>query len=525
MRLRSINFFTTSVTLASLTMLATTQIPSAALAEKPELPYSVTEEAPTITEYTAEPVTLTSPTQTTTIAPENSPYSVLYGAILKTQQQPIQLEDVLNRVAEENLLIKRQHQQYKVERANFYKALIDPLPDIKGIYSHRRFQGVIQLFGNATLNIYQTSIEPKILVRQHIDLGGKQIFNMLGTRRQAQAAESLVKQTHQERLASATQAYYQFLEGLFTKEVSLKGIDEADEQVRISEARLKQGVGTRLEVMQAKALQAQRFQDLINAERDIAVQEEMLLNLMNIDSTVQLVPQADTPLPYRLLPDGTTAQTLTQQALKQHPELEALRLQEKALKWQSRSVLSDILPSVDLDAYVSYRGPYYDSLGLTRSAGIYAETHFGDKLGLKIPVNYIGAHRQLTAKRLEMADTQRNIESMVMNAMLDNARSEQQIFATQREKEASEEAYRLATQRYKVGVGTQVDMLQAARSASTSRANWVQAVMDFNRAQVELLKTTGQVTIPNLLGDLSTPAPTPVQSLPSPSTPLQGDTP
>ena len=466
-------------------------------------------------EYVAEPITLlgsdsgsgsgSKPTQQTisTPTPANSPYSVLYGAILKTQQQPIALDDILQRVAQENLLIQRKHQSYKVERVNFYKALIDPLPDIKGVYSHRRFQGVIQLFGNETLNIYQTSIEPKLLVRQHIDLGGKQIFNMLGTRRQAQATESLLQQTQQDRLAQSAQAYYQFLESLFTKDASLKGIDEADEQVRISEARLKQGVGTRLEVLQAKSLQAQRFQELIDAEKAIATQEETLLNLMNLPITIQLVPQADAPIPYRLLTEETSVQSLTQQALKEHPELQALKYEEKALKWKSRSALSDIIPSVDLDAYISYRGPYYDSLGLTRSAGISIETQLGDKLGLKIPVNYLGAHRELTAKRLQLQEAKRNLESLIIKAMLDNAQSEQQIHATQREKEASEEAYRLASRRYKVGVGTQVDMLQAARSASTSRAKWVKAVMAFNRAQVELLKTSGQITIPNLLGDLT----------------------
>lgn len=455
--------------------------------------------------YSAKPTSMTPPQQpnaATVQKPIQSPYNLLYGAILKTEAMPISLDDVLTRVAKENLFIRRKIADERIERSNFYTQLIDPLPDFKGIYGHRRFQGAIQLFGNDTLIIRQTSIEPRIAVRQHIDLGGKQVFNILQARKKVQAAESMVESTLQQRLAESAETYYRFLEALFVKESAELGVEEADAQIKIAEARLNQGVGTRLETMQATSLHAQRVQALIEAEKSIATEEEALLNAMNLNSTLQLMSQTHQPTQQRLLPTSTKTADLIAHSQSSHPELQTLRRQEEALKWGSRSVLSDILPSVNLDAYVSYKGPYYDSLGLTRSAGLSVETQLFDKLGLKVPVAYLGAKRQLEAKRLETEHLIRNLSSKIMNAQLENARSEQQIIATEQEKNAAEEAYRLATQRYKIGVGTQIDMLEAARSASDSRAKWVQAIMSFNRAQVDLLTSSGQVTIPNLLGHL-----------------------
>lgn len=417
--------------------------------------------------------------------------NTLEGILVKTAPYPIDLKTVLELADLQNLSIAQDRMGKKVASARFYQSLSEFLPDFYAQYGHSRFNGVVQIFGNETLKIYQTAIEPQFGVTYRVYPGGKTLFDALAARRTVNASQSLLKQTYQEQLATAVENYYSFLEAQMKLEFVKLSLDEAKEQLNVDESRYNIGVGTKLQVMQAKTQVAQRTLDVVLAEGTVAKAQQALLNTLNLDTSVKLTSNPLDAAPTRLIDDLPTVEQLTTIAIKNHPWLKKLQKEEKALRWQSRSVVSEVIPYADLNAYFSYRGPAHDKLGLNRYGGVMVKTQFGDNAGLSIPTRWLEQHRLIKQKQLEIEAAIRNVETEVINAYMDSLAADSAVEATKNAKYSSEEAYRLAKGRYQAGVGILLDVLTAQSDLNTARSNLVESVMAFNRAQVQLVKALG----------------------------------
>ncbi len=431
---------------------------------------------------------------------------VLMGSltkIMKTESFPIHLETVLQLVEKQNLFLARQRMGAKIEKSRFYQSLAEFLPDFKGTYDQRRFQGVVQLFGNQTLAIRQTVIEPGMSLNYRLHPGGKTVFDALASRRRVNASQSLVKETYQQQLARAVEGYYDLLGSQYLQDVAEKSLAEAQTQVTIDKARFAAGVGTRLEVMLSKTAEAKRRRELIDANNEIAKAEQALLNRLNLDVTIRLVANKEDVTQHRLILSSISPNLLMTQALKKHPALKRLKQELKSMRWESRSVLSEAVPAVDLNAGVSYRGPHFDQLGLNRSGGFSVQTTLGDNGGLSIPTRWLEKHRLVKQKRLEQQAQIREIESAVINAHLDSQSSEQAILAASEEQSSAQESVRLSLGRYKAGVGIQLDVLTSEASLSRARSTWIQSVIAFNKAQIQLLEAMGEISKETLLHGFS----------------------
>ncbi len=416
---------------------------------------------------------------------------VLKGFLTKTEEYPIDLKTVLQLVDQQNLTLAQSRMGKKVQSARFYQSLSEFLPDFYGQYDQSRFNGVVQIFGNETVKIYQTRIEPQMGVTYRVYPGGKTLFDALSSRRQVNASESLVKQTFQQQLSTATQAYYDFLEAQMKLDFVQVGLDEAKEQMKVDESRYRVGIGTKLQVMQAKTQVAQRTRESILAKGAVEKAQQALLNTLNLDVSVSLTPNPLDAVPQRLIDTDTPVKKLILNAVINHPTVQRLQKEEKALRWQSRSVVSELVPYVDLNAYISYRGPAFDRLGLNRFGGLTARTQFGENSGLSIPLRWLEQHRLIKQKQLETKAAVRQIEQDVVNAHMDSIAEESAVEASRNERDAANEAYRLSKGRYKAGVGILLDVLNAQAALNQSRSNLVQSVMAFNKAQVRLLEAVG----------------------------------
>ncbi len=419
---------------------------------------------------------------------------ILLGRLIKTESFPINLKTVLKLVNEQNLRIAQNRMGAKVEKSRFYQNLAGFLPDCKGTYEQRRFQGVVQLFGNQTLSIRQTVIQPGMSLTHRLYPGGKRVFDTLASRRRVNASQSLVKESYQQQLSRAVEDYYSLLGAQYLQDFATKSLAEARAQVAIDEARFKAGVGTRLEVMLSKTAAAKRRRELIDANNGIAKAEQVLLNRLNLDVTIGLIADKADATQHRLIKKSVASDRLITQALKKHPALERLKNELKSMRWESRSVLSEALPSVDLNAAMSYRGPRFNQLGLNRSGGFSVQTTLGDNLGFSLPTRWLEKHRLVKQKRLEQEAQIRDIESATINAYLDSQSFEEAIEAANEEKASAEESFRLSMGRYKAGVGIQLDLLTAESALSQARAAWVQSVIDFNKAQIQLLESIGEIS-------------------------------
>lgn len=431
---------------------------------------------------------------------------VLTGTIIKVQEFPIDMPTVLKLVETQNLLLERDRLGSKIQSNLYYRSLSELLPDMQITYNQSRFQGVVQVFGNQTVPVYQTRIVPQFTARWTLYPGGQDVFTALAARQRAKGAKFQVSGTLQEQLTQAANEYYQLLAtGLQVANVNLS-IKEIQGQVALNEARLKAGVGTKLDLERAKSQLVGREQALIIAENDLAKAQQALLNRLNLDPSVGLVPPQVVAQPRPLVPLSVTSEQLVNRAIANNPDLQVTQAEINALKWEGRAVLSRILPAVTLQTYINGQGPTFDTLGLGRFGGLAVQADLLDNLGTSIPLDYRTKRLQVKQQTVQKLQQIRDIQTEVINAYLDSRASAKSVFAAQEQLVVAQEAYRLAFGRFRAGLGINVDVLDAQTALRDARTVVVRAILDFNQAQVRLLNALGDISSNNILNGMNATA-------------------
>lgn len=427
---------------------------------------------------------------------------VLTGTVIKIQEFPIDLPTVLKLVETQNLLLERDRLGAKIQSNLYYRSLSELLPDMQITYNQSRFQGVVQVFGSQTIPVYQTRIVPQLTARWTIYPGGQDVFNSLAAKQRAKGAKSQVISTLQDQLTLAANEYYQLLAaGIQVANVNLS-IREVQGQVNLNEARLKAGVGTKLDLERARSQLVGREQALIIAENELAKAQQALLNRLNLDPSVGLVPPQVIAQPRPLVPLSVTTEQLVNKAVLNNPDLKVTQAEINALKWEGRAVLSRILPAVTLQTYINGTGPEIGKLGLGRFGGLALQADLLDNLGTSIPLDYRTKRLQIKQQTVQKQQQIRDIQSEVINAYLDSRASAKSVFAAQEQLAVAQEAYRLAFGRFRAGLGINVDVLDAQTALRDARTVVVRAILDFNQAQIRLLNALGEVSTPHILNGI-----------------------
>jgi outer membrane protein TolC len=427
---------------------------------------------------------------------------VLVGSVVKVREYPIDLPVILKLVEAQNLPLQQDVLGAKINNNLYYRSLTDLLPDIQATYSQSRFQGAIQVFGSQTQSVYQTKLVPQLTARITIYPGGQDVFTALAARQRAKGAKFRVTDTLQEQLTQATNEYYSLLAAAIQVANVNLSIGEAQGQVNLNDARLRAGVGTKLDLERARSQLVQREQLLISAENDLAKAQQTLLNRLNLDPDVALVTPQVVAQPRLLVPLTVSTEQLVAKAITNNPALKITDTEIRALHDESKAVLSRLIPSVTLQTYINGTGPEIDKLGLGRYGGFALQTDFGDNLGLALPLDYRTKRLQIRQQEVLRRQQVRDIQTQVINSFLDTRASAKAVLAAQEELTVAQEAYRLAFGRFQAGLGINVDVLDAETTLNNARTAVVQSILSFNQAQVQLLRSLGEVSTNTLLNGL-----------------------
>lgn len=280
-------------------------------------------------------------------------------------------------------------------------------------------------------------------------------------------------------------------------------LQEADEQVRIARASLvetesslrdataleRAGIGTRFEQLQAQVDVANAQQDLVEALSQQQVVRRQLRQRLGLAETVNVAAADPVQVAGDWLPSLEESIVL---AYQNRAELEQQLVQREISQQQQRAALAELGPQVS--AFASYG--VQDTLN---QEGGLDDTY---QLGLRLNMNLFdgGATRARAAQEetnVAIAETQfANARNQVrleveqayftLQSSFENTRTATQAvdFAT--------EALRLARLRYRAGVGTQTEVLQAQSDLTQAEVNLLQAILGYNRSLASLQRAVGE---------------------------------
>jgi len=248
------------------------------------------------------------------------------------------------------------------------------------------------------------------------------------------------------------------------------------------------GVGTRLDTTRADVQLSRQQQALLVAanQRDLA--RLALLRAIGADFETDLVLTDDWT---RAIAAPPPLQAALEAARRQRPELTVLEQRLRLAELNIAAARAERLPTVEAQALGTESGNRVRDLEWSRTVA--AVVNVPLFTGRRIEARVAEAQAQRDQIRLQQNDTERQIEQEVRRALLafDSARGRVEL-ATQGVQLAQDEL-ELASDRFKAGVASSIEVDNAQTSLSTARDLRIDALADEAQARFDLARSTGEI--------------------------------
>lgn len=261
----------------------------------------------------------------------------------------------------------------------------------------------------------------------------------------------------------------------------------AQENVRITEARLRQGIVSRFDVLTAQTALSTAQQQLIGAQDQAGLAQADLSYLIGTDPDQALTLQTP-PLPP--LDQEINLRQTTQAAIGRRPEVRQATANIREARRLVKLAGSTLLPTLGLVAS-GERASIASQTAPQSYASVTAQ--------LAVPLDDGGATRSRVRSARVDVDTQvLTLDQVKLNVSLEvrqatlNIRSAQgQVASAQTGVVQGQEALRLAYLRYQGGLGTFLDVLNALAQLAQTRTNLANAQFLYQSGLAQLVRATG----------------------------------
>jgi outer membrane protein len=339
-----------------------------------------------------------------------------------------------------------------------------------------------------------------LLVRQPLLRGAgpnATYFDLTNSRR-AQETQKRSYELGRQRLAiQATSAFYNVIAQRQLLTVSRQSLRRSQSLLRASEARLKVGLASKLDVFRAELQAAQTEDSLVRSEAALESALEQLRSLLALPPGDPVEP------PSVSLMETATAEPEPLEALVVRALENRIELREaRDLVADSRRSLSlakqNLLPQLDATLAVTRLGggPSFTdawnaadtrtTFGLTTS---YPLERSADK------ANRALAELDLAARQRALRQRELDVEAEVRSAVREILRIRKSVDLQKQAVAVAAQQRRLATLRYERGLASNFDVVDAEGSLVLARSALVGLLASYKVAEVELKRATGALDV------------------------------
>ena len=317
------------------------------------------------------------------------------------------------------------------------------------------------------------------------------------------AAAATLDDTVQTIFLAALQSYYNAQAARAALSAAQETEKASRESLNAAETRYRVGTATPADRLQAQTAWSQAVLNRIQAERTVKTTLGTLANVMGLD--------ANTPLVLDAIPEATPdpsferdIEALIAEARRRRPDLQAVEAQVRAARANIEQARASGLPTLSFGATPSWQ-----------DSGSFSTHNQSVGLSLSIPIfsGFETTYRVRAARaRADVVDAQR--ETLRQQVALDVWTTYQSLItATQSIRTAGDlltsalQSERVALGRYKAGVGTILDVLNAQSALAAARVQRIQAALDWAVSRAALARAVG--TLDHRLLNLSAELPIP----------------
>lgn len=298
--------------------------------------------------------------------------------------------------------------------------------------------------------------------------------------------------TRQSVLDNVVQAYFNLLRQQQAIEIGIENVRNAEVVLDRAQGFLEAGTGAKIAVIQAEADLANAKFGVVQAQGAYGRALAALAQAMGLESLDQVEPvQTSLELPEW----GIDA--VRRYAQTTRPDVVASSLQVALAQTRIKLAKAEYYPSISASAGYNWNDQTFPPQNTSYNVGVFLSVPLINEPALSAAVGQAEANYDAAVERFRNSEITATQEAATSYYSLQEALGRES--AAGEALRAAQENYRLASERYKVGVGNSLEVSQAQRQLVEAKTQELQARFDVQNAISTLLRTTGQLDAQSLL--------------------------
>ncbi|MCI0707990.1 MAG: TolC family protein [Ignavibacteriae bacterium] len=338
------------------------------------------------------------------------------------------------------------------------------------------------------------SYSARVSLQQPIFTGFRLLNNAEAAELNAVATQEDFIRDERDLILDVKKAYWNLVRARQMEEVLMQTVAQVSEHLRDVQNFSRQGLATENEVYKVEVQLAEVKLKLIESESNRRLANMALNNLMGKSLQTKIVP-SDNPESISAVETPEAASELLQTARQNRPELKATRARKELSEAGVSTARGGWYPQVTLTAGYDYAKPNQriipptDRWEGTWDVGVTVQWNVWDWLTTSHQVSQAEASvQQADAALLQLENA---VEMQVMQQYWKVQESQQKQAVAKKGLEQASENYRITNEKYKSGIGTNTDVLDAEVAMLQARLNYLQANIDYQLAQAALKHAAG----------------------------------
>jgi len=264
-----------------------------------------------------------------------------------TYSEPISLRQALGHALANNLAIGINKQTYDANKYSFYSALAGYLPSYSANYVYSLAK--VQPDTNSSSNIFTTGVSLPTFQ------GGSILYTALSNLYRMKAAGFQYQTSINDTLMNVYTAYTNAILQRALLRIRIKAVEVDEEQLRLNDRLYENGVGTKLEVMQARTQLSIDQQALLQQQMTVRQAGLQLAFVLNLPLTVDLVPVERFVTEAEIYDEKEGINSILNTALKTRPELRQYEYLRLAANRNIQIAASALYPTVGFNINYTFQ--------------------------------------------------------------------------------------------------------------------------------------------------------------------------
>ncbi len=417
----------------------------------------------------------------------------------------ISLEKALNYALHNNLNIRISKENWNFQHYQLLANIASAVPN-----NYLSFN----LTQSNLLNIGSTAFSKVFQSRQAFPVfqGGAIVYGILGQLYRKNGWQEMYYASVNDALLDIYIKYTNLVLNHALLQIRAQAVAVSITQLNLNKSLLKEGTGTKFAVMQA--------QTQLSSDRQTYLQQQLLVRqaslalafTLNYPLSVNLVPVENIIRDANLFSSNIEINKLNMLAHSYRHELKEFEQFRLSANRNIQSAVAPLYPSLSfftLYSFVSTTSSVAANSGTSGAGvfgGLYKEFQMGLSLtwtppgfGLQNAANVLGAKALARQALLQANQELQLVRQQIRTDYVNLQQTRNQIDTSEYNLETAKEELRLAQLRFKIGAGSNVELIQARNDFNNAQIAKLQTIITANQAQVQLLHDVGIISIPSLL--------------------------